>query len=243
MTTTLAYNRALHPDDYLDPALRNYAAQVWDFERFLRTRNAPFRKDHEHRTWEYANVLRQLTELIPNPTTVPVCVLDTGGGGSALAPLLAWRGYDVLVTDSMVYGDIIEPFLIPQSHALGIQLPVRSDPVERLSSVETGVMDVALCISVIEHVDAAAYGTALTELVRVTKPGGHIFITSDYFRDDVQADLSPYRSIQHTCFTAARVREIAEAIPVTFVGGVDLDYRGNFVHNYSFVNLCFRTED
>jgi len=236
----LAYNRALHPDDYVLPELRNHVETVLEFEQDLRRRGIPFRKDHEHRTWEYANVLRQLNDFRGMTSPKLFKVLDTGAGGSSLAPLLATQGYDVTVTDSMVYGDIISPFLIPQCLALGIRIPAISQPVEAMDLIPDESFDFTLCVSVIEHVLSSSYSKALNELCRVTERGGLVLITSDFFRDVAQADLSPYRGIQYNLMTPDSVTKIPDLAPLVFVSPQNFSYRGDFVHNYSFVNMLFR---
>lgn len=236
----LAYNRALHTDDY--PALLPWSRMVLDFEHEMRSKGIPYRKDHEHRTWEYANVLKQLETLLVGRLKSDVHVLDTGAGGSSLAPLLAVMGYRVTITDSMAYGDIREAFTEPQRRMLNLEtnMPVIDEPVEMMASVDSESMDVAMCISVIEHVAEDQFLPALRELRRVTKPGGYLFLTSDYFENAEQHTASPYRQIQHTAFTEQLVHEIPALLGVEFVGGADLRYRGDFVHNYSFVNMVFQ---
>src|SRR6266496_5179539 len=96
--------------------------------------------------------------------------------------------------------------------------------------------DVTMCISTIEHVDD--HDRALRELARITKPGGLIFITSDYFRDLAQWEASPSHHLQVTPYMEAFVRQIPSMIDADFVGDTDLTYAGDFVHTYSFVNIC-----
>ncbi len=242
MKQALPYNRALHTDDY--PGLRPWADTVLAFEQRLRSEGIPFRKDHAHRTWEYANVLRQIDELFAGQR--PLRILDVGAGGSSLAPMLATQGHEVVIVDSMAYGDIVEAFTWPQAQRLKLHplnMLVVAEPAEAMPSIISDSQDVTCCISVIEHVAPGAYESALRELVRVTRPGGYLFLTSDYFENMDQWEASPYKSIQHTAFTAPLVEAILSIIPVTFVGGVDLRWRGDFVHNYSFVNMVFRKPD
>lgn len=231
-----AYTRALDIADYSE--LAPWVRELSEFEDLLRSRGIPYRKDHEHRAWEYACILRQLRELVITDEVKPT-ILDTGSGGSYFPAYLAYRGEYVTVSDSMGYGDIRQSFVEPQERALNIPLPCYAEPVEDLQFANES-FDVTLCVSVIEHVDPAFYKHALRSLCRVTKPGGYLFITSDYFRDVEQAELSPYRQIQHNLMTEPTVREIPDIIPVRFVGDVDLRYRGDFVNNYSFVNVCLQ---
>jgi SAM-dependent methyltransferase len=236
----LPFNRALHPDDY--EHLTMWVEKVRGFERMMHGKDIPFRKDHEHRTWEYANVLRQLDELGVKRAAegTPVRVIDCGAGGSSLSPMLAYLGYTVTVADSMAYGDIREAFILPQVGALELSMAVLSEPVEAMRSVPDNEYDVAMCISVIEHLAADKFHDGLKELHRITKPGGYLFITSDYFADEAQIESSPYKQIQHTAFTPELAGRIDRMIDADFVGGHDFRYRGDFVHNYSFVNLCLR---
>lgn len=230
----MLYNRSLHVDDYND--LARWVNRLKEFEHHLLHNKIPYRKDHEHREWEYASVLQQLDEL---HIQLGDRILDTGSGGSYLPIYLAKAGYRVQVSDSMAYGDIVEYFLIPQCLSLGLEVPVRPDPVESLSYPNDS-FDVSLCISVIEHVSEDRYHQALRELYRVTRPGGYIFITSDFFRDIGHADKSPFREIQHNLMTPESVMNIPSIIPVSYVGEQDFTYKGDWVNGYSFVNMCFQ---
>lgn len=240
------YTRALHPNDYA--ALVPWTQPLDDYTQWMVQRGLPIRLDHEHRRWEYASIYQQLTELLMEPfapfdTLGPPGkrILDTGSGGSHFPVFLARQGWDVTVSDSMAYGETREAFVNPQVAGTGVTMPCVVAAVEDLpASFPVESFDVTMCISVIEHVDAAFYTRALRSLCRVTKPGGYLFMTSDYFRDEMQADASPFRGCQHTAMTAQRVQEIPDLIPVRFVGGVDLTYRGDFVNNYSFVNMAFQ---
>jgi 2-polyprenyl-3-methyl-5-hydroxy-6-metoxy-1,4-benzoquinol methylase len=236
----MIYNRALHVDDYND--LAKWHNRLNQLQRLMDNKMAPYRKDHLHREWEYSNVLCQLEELNVEKTDR---IMDTGSGGSYLPPVLARLGYAVEVSDSMAYGDFIDTFLIPQCLNLDIRIPVTKCPVEDMSVFEDGTFAVTLCISVIEHVDTTLFEAALRELKRVTKVGGYIFITSDFFRDLAQADASPFRQIQHNLF----MPEVMDDLPRKMGGDVswvgeqpDFSYRGDWVNNYSFVNICLKRD-
>ncbi len=234
---TLPYTRALHPDDYAE--LEPHVTRLRDFQRKLATLGVPYRKDHEHRDWEYASLLKVLDDL---HATGDIQIHDAGSGGSYFPLALKEYGYrNVSVSDSMAYGSI-EQNLIEQCLALGITIPMHAVPVENLTRLGQDLFDVTCCVSTIEHVDAGLFLIALENLINVTKPGGLIYLTSDYFRDLAQANQSPYRAIQHTCFTAALVARLPEMAdtPIEFVGGMDTTYRGDFVHNYSFITMVLR---
>jgi ubiquinone/menaquinone biosynthesis C-methylase UbiE len=139
----------------------------------------------------------------------------------------------------MDYGDI-EAWLVRQSDALGITIPMVKGKAEDLPFDE-GHFDVTMCISTIEHVGPEVYHKALQELVRVTKPGGYIFITSDFFESEDKAQLSNWLHVQHNRMTVQNMPgKILETIQdqVEMVGAYDYSYRGDMVNNYSFCNIC-----
>lgn len=232
------YTRSLHPSDY---AFLPHAGLLRAFEQHMRTSGVGHREWHEHRLWEYASIVQQL-EALGVPKTA--AIVDVGSGGSFFPPYLAAAlGYqDLTLTDSMKYGDV-GPDVQAQRDHYGIKLPLFDLPCEDMSGWphSDDAHDVTMCISTIEHVDAAQHDNALRELCRITKPGGLIFITSDYFRDaGLHFETSPSRHLQFTAYTKDFVLSLPSKIPVDFVGETDLDYRGDFVHNYSFCNVCLR---
>jgi SAM-dependent methyltransferase len=236
------YTRSLNPTtDY--PVLAPWTPGLKDFMGEFARGGVPFRNDHEHRLWEYGSIMQQLTELhVPKTASI----LDTGSGASYFPPYLKARaGYEgIVVSDSMGYGDITE-WLRAQCFFLGITIPLVVAPVEHLG-LDDDSFDVTMCISVIEHLPAEQYEAGLRELHRVTKPGGLLFITSDYFRSQAHSLTSPALGMQHTRYDAAKVRAIPKLIDVEWVdngspvGVTDLKYHGDYVNNYSFVNMCLR---
>lgn len=229
------FNRSFHPDDY--KLLRPYVDRMQQFNN-TRLDSVFYRLDHPHRFWEYANVLHQLEQLSVLKTAL---IHDTGSGGSFFPLFLKVEaGYEnVSVSDSMAYGDIT-PLLVEQCQHLGIDLPLYKMPLEEMVPVVgENAFDVTLCISVIEHVDSSKFYEAADSLRRVTKPGGYVFVTSDFFRDREQWEKSPFKQIQHNIFTPENASEWME-MGFDSIGGEDFSYRGDYVHNYSFVNFCLR---
>jgi SAM-dependent methyltransferase len=208
----------------------------------MRARGIGHRDWHEHRLWEYASVMQQLEELQVKRSAL---IVDVGSGGSFFPPYLATvGGYpNVTLVDSMVAGDIVRD-VTAQRVAYHVDLQVLGLSCEDLRPIPDDAYDVTLCISMIEHVAADQHDVALRELVRITKTGGYLFLTSDYFRegDDQQLAASPWRWSQETAYTRRTVESLPRRVPVDFVGATDLDYRGDFVHNYAFVNVCLRKQ-
>ena len=166
-------------------------------------------------------------------------IIDIGAGASFFDPYLALRYPRLCCTDSMKYGDVTAMVAAQRAH-YGVTLPLYDVPIEGMPADWEEKFDVTMCISTLEHVDADKHDDALREICRITKPGGLIFITSDYFRDLAQFETSPSRDLQQTAYMKDSVLDIPNVIDAEFVGETDLDYRGDFVHNYSFVNICLR---
>jgi len=229
------YNRVLDPADY-DTFLKTESGDLRRFMRLLANKRVSYRNDHGHKLWEYSMVWKQMAELAPeNPS-----ILDTGSGASYFPLFLATKGFNVTVSDSNEYGDPTA-MLVQQCLRMKVELPSRVCPVEQMDIFEDGSFDIAMCLSVIEHVHKDKFADALHELARVTKIGGLVFITSDFFKDEASWEASKFRSIQHTCFREDNIDELLSIEPaLTFVSPPDFSYRGDFVNNYSFVNMCFR---
>jgi len=230
------YTRSLHPDDY---AFLPHTERLREFVCSMSVSGVPHRAWHQHRVWEYASIMQQLDELgVPKESQL----VDVGSGASFFPPYLTTLGGypNVTLVDSMQYGDITSD-VQAQRAFYGVQLPLLDLPVEDMQSIPSDCFDVTMCISTIEHVDVSRHDDALKELHRITKPGGLIFITSDYFRDLEQFERSPSRHLQQTPYTKYFVLTIPTKIDATFVGETDLAYQGDFVHDaYSFVNICLR---
>lgn len=257
------YTRSLHPDDYEFLAAKVAALRL--FQDDMVSKKVPHREWHPHRFWEYASILQQLDDLdVPYDAEM----IDVGAGASFFDPYLAMLHPLLCCTDSMKYGDV-SPMVAAQRLHYGVSLPLYDLLLEDMSPrLDIGwggaheKFDVTMCISTIEHVDD--HDKAFAELVRITKPGGYIFITSDYFRDIPQWEASPSRHLQVTPYMKEFVLAIPEKFGLEFVGDcncalsdyhtspdnnggkhwieckTDLDYRGDFVHSYSFVNICLR---
>lgn len=225
------YTRSLHPDDY------RFLPRVDELRLFqagMAREGVPHREWHPHRFWEYASVMQQLDELrVP----ASVEIVDVGAGASFFDPYLALHYPKLCEVDSMKYGDVTSMVVAQRAH-YGVALPLYDTPCEGLPSEWSDRFDVTLCISTIEHVDD--HDAAMQELVRITKPGGFVFITSDYFRDIAQWEASPSRHLQVTPYMQAFVESIPERFGMEFIGEQDLAYAGDFVHTYSFCNIAMR---
>lgn len=233
------YTRSLHPDDY--DFLRPWNEPIVAFQQDMVAKGVPHREWHPHRFWEYASIMQQLMGLGIQKDAE---IIDLGSGASFFDPYLALLYPRLCCTDSMKYGDITSMVVAQRAH-YGVSLPLYDLLLEDMSARPeigwggaTDKFDVTMCISTIEHVDN--HDAAFREMVRITKPGGYIFITSDYFRDKAHFEQSVSRHLQVTDYSEALVLGLPAEFPVDFVGETDLGYRGDFVHNYSFCNVCLR---
>lgn len=233
------YTRSLDPSDY--GFLTKWSFALSAFQKEMEANGVPHREWHPHRFWEYASILRQFEELgVPRDAEM----IDVGAGASFFDPYLARLYPRLCCTDTEKYGDY-SWMIQKQREAYGVALPLYDLSIEDMSprmqigwGGATDKFDVTMCISTIEHVDD--HDKAFAELMRITKPGGLIFITSDYFRDEAHFQESVSRHLQVTPYSEAYVLSLPERFPVDFVGDTDLAYAGDFVHNYSFCNVALR---
>lgn len=155
-------------------------------------------KHKGNRAWEYGLLLSHVS-LKPG-----LRVLDVGSGGSALPFYLTQQGLDVIAFD------LKTPIERPNDNLLSsygntiyqygsvLKLPFRNN-----------YFDLVLCLSTIEHLDydpstrrvfpyhlfLKRIRRALSEIVRVLKPNGRLFLTSDAYLPEFQKNdrysLSP----------------------------------------------------
>lgn len=114
-------------------------------------------------------------------------ILDVGTGGSLIPYFLASKkGVQITTFDLEAPTEKPKFFLSHRSvsHATGTMLTL---------PFTNSTFDVVLCISAIEHLDHGNYTKflrdtkkAISELVRVTKPKGYIFLTSDIYFPHLQ---------------------------------------------------------
>lgn len=188
---------------------------------------------HPIRRWEYAMALHAINGWAQwywsvNPTSTdrdaPRRICDIGGAGSGFWQLLAGQTSEPIV--------VIDPSIQPAPDLRG-RLGY-AGTVEQFAAEEPhDQFDVVTCISVIEHVPAPrAFLRAARMLL---KPGGLLFLTTDYW-DAEGPDVAHYHWMRQRIYNAGRMTGLLEALrEVGFrsFGTADWSYHGPQVFDYS----------
>jgi len=203
-------SRVLHPDDY------KLFTEHLAVEQIM-SKLTDYRYEHEHRKWEYGLALKAILD------TESKTVLDVGGAGSVLSPLLSYYGCDVTQLDP----EFGKEEVISQNKILGADIKFISGD---FSTVELEKFDAVVSISTIEHVhDDTTFFKNLVEHADKT-----IFMTMDFFPTCKKFSKDHIRT-----YNKERIYEfykIAEEFGFRPVYS-DYDYRGNFVYDYTFASL------
>jgi SAM-dependent methyltransferase len=222
----------------ITPVLTRLAGPNWeadvDLRRFLPTVDTWFAsgvEQHPMRRWEYAMALlaracwyAHLAWLPDMPSKLPGSspkFLDVGGAGSPLHRMLDPTGGEVYIVD-------------PKFHMTIEQAKFSAGAI--------------FSISVIEHVDDV---TAFLEAcARNLVHHGLLFLTMDAWDPPVDQEHAPdtahFHWMRKRIFNPRTVGHLMDELqPLGFVpfGGVDLEYKGNTVYDYTFASLCMVKEN
>ncbi|XP_049850588.1 ubiquinone biosynthesis O-methyltransferase-like [Schistocerca gregaria] len=102
--------------------------------------------------------------------------LDAGCGGGLLTESLARLGGTVTGIDASYESIVICKDRSHHEESPGERTYLHSTIGEKLSTQQKALFDVVCCMEVLEHVDHVEY--FLDQLVDLTKPGGHIFLST-----------------------------------------------------------------
>lgn len=133
--------------------IRRRCKQDFEEQRFTRVNERPI---------EYGYVFRQLNAFQPQT------VLDVGTGASALPSLLATCGFIVTATDNV--RDYWPPGMLNR-HWHTVDDDIRASQL-------SGPFDAVVCVSTLEHI--TDHAAAMREMLRLTRPGGHLIVTAPY---------------------------------------------------------------
>lgn len=196
--------------------LRGWTQRMMAFDRALLSRLADKRL-RGLRAWEYGVLLDFMSRT---PESTSWRVLDVGPGNSVFPGYLRGRVASLTTID---YADPLEP---PNS-ANETKLRGWGVTATRGSMLElpdaAGTYDLVTCVSVIEHLDDRGDGTqvpyqefialtrrGLREMLRVIKPGGYLFLTTDAYIPGLQGidNWSRNRRPFDVIWSAYRIEDI-----------------------------------
>lgn len=173
-----------------------------------------------NRYWEYGKILKFAKEYL-EPNSL---IVESGGGGSTLSPALVKLGHKVHSTDinqGLLEGGLQKFKGIPGYENLSWDL--RS--AEHMGFPDDN-FDCVMCISVIEHMPDDR--PALTELQRITKPGGYLLLSFDFTGHD-----QPPTHHQARLYNAEGVQAIADHLSQCEpIEPLDYTYDGDHIACY-----------
>ncbi len=182
---------------------------------------------HPMRRWEYASALDALITwkvFDAEPFGVKPLALDVGGAGSPFIYMLEPHFALVHVIDPEASGTRIE------------DLPVVGPGADALFS-----------ISVLEHVEDPY--SFLEACVRHLRKGGLLFLTVDAWDPPVNGAQAPdtahFHWMRKRIFTAESLRhtmDFLHTLGCRPFAGIDLEYKGNTVYDYTFASICMTKE-
>jgi SAM-dependent methyltransferase len=182
------YSKVMQPSDYKELSTE---LKIVDRVAYLCGGWDPVQ--HTHRRWEYAMMMKAyfawLTVYQEQENNRRSCRVADHGCGIGLSPaLMLYASNSVQMYEPWVYGDETHKVTatlrqlhqhIP-FHQEGWELIRR--PLCELIDIDKNVFDVALCISTLEHI--GEYQRAWRDLLSTVKPGGLVFITTDFAEDE-----------------------------------------------------------
>lgn len=178
-----------------------------------------YRMEHPHRRWEYGIALKVIRE---NKIKT---ILDVGGGGSILAPTLAWLDYEVTEVDPGDVGFWIE------AQTKRINKPIYFIQQDYFAYEKTQYFDAVICISVIEHIEEDE--KFFLELLKPLESGGLLILTTDFHPDGtakVPGHLRTYNRTQLLWLASL-------AHDFKWYSQHDYFHFDEYVNNYSFASM------
>lgn len=183
------------------------------------------RFEHDHRRWEYGLALQA---LLDNESKN---VLEVGGGGSLLVPLVYLKGMKVTEVDPWDCADT----LVKQEARLGLLEKIRYFQNDFLDFDLDEQFDAVVCTSVIEHV--LEHEEFFQKLLSYVKPEGILVLTTDFHPSSKQFSQAHLRTYSEKDLLAYA----NSARGFDFLGdGYDYTFWGNYVYEYTFGSLVMK---
>jgi 2-polyprenyl-3-methyl-5-hydroxy-6-metoxy-1,4-benzoquinol methylase len=192
-------------------------------EPFLKKIHPNYRYEHPMRKWEYGLALKFLLEVGSKT------VLDVGGGGSALAPILHHYGMKVTQVDPDPSG--IET-VAKQNEILGSDIEFINE--DFLKYNRRTKYDAVICMSTIEHIETKE--DEKNFMTKLCKPGNFLFLTTDFSKTGKTFSGDHYRTYNKV--SMAKLANLAKKFGFKYYGGVDWEYGEPMVYDYTFASLA-----
>jgi hypothetical protein len=225
-------SRVLHPDDY---KLFTEHLAIDEVRNILKKN---YRYEHEHRKWEYGLTLKSL--LLHNEkhwgNQRVKTVLDVGGGGSVLAPLLAYYGFNVTTLDPG-YGE--DEVKYQNQFSAYFKHKIKFIYGDFSKDLDLELYDAVVSISTIEHVPD--HQVFFNNLLRYSRR--MVFLTMDWHPSGEQ--FSPAHLRTYNISTLLKLLDNAKMeciLPYSYRFPGDYEYGGNFVYDYTFASLYIEKE-
>lgn len=176
------------------------------------------------RRWEYVAAIAFSNILSAKRDVV---ILEAGAGVSVFTPFLAMAGFNVHCFDT---GHM--PARTQRDIDRGVSDRVTEYDMDMRDILFLeNTFDYVFCISAIEHVNAGRFATepgdhgdekAMAELARVLKPGGTMFLTTDY-AERYYPPPGLWDTGSHRIYDEARIRSLVQEAGLQFSGGTEFD--------------------
>lgn len=183
------------------------------------------RFEHEQRRWEYGMALKALVDS--NSETV----LEVGGGGSLLYPMMDLCGIDIVEIDPWDCSEL----LLKQKTKMNSTFPIKYIKEDFLQTNLDEQFDAVVCTSVIEHVKQ--HNEFFQKLLSHVKPEGILILTTDFHPSGKTFSADHLRT-----YTEKDLLAYAESAKgFDFLGGkYDYNYYGDYVYQYTFASLVLK---
>ena len=192
-------------------------------EPFLPRIYPNYRYEHPMRKWEYGLALKFLLEVGAER------VLDVGGGGSALAPILHHYGMKVTQIDPDPSGiTTVEK----QNEILGSDIAFINEDFLEFKGRKK--FDAVICMSTIEHIPTREDERLFFR--KLTKKAPFLFLTTDFSPKAKAFSAAHYRTYNKVSMN--KLANMAKESGFAYYGEVDYTYGGAMVYNYTFASLA-----
>ena len=211
------YSKCLTPADF-----QTFSEHAL-IEPFLPRIYPNYRYEHPMRKWEYGLALKFLLEVGAET------VLDVGGGGSALAPILQHYGMEVTQLDPDPSGAVT---IAKQNEILGSDMKFINKNFLEFKGRKK--FDAIICMSTIEHIPTREEERLFFQ--KLLKKAPFLFLTTDFSPSAEAFSAAHYRTYNKVSMN--KLANMARNSGFDYYGEVDYTYSGAMVYDYTFASLA-----